>query len=211
MTKVLILGASGLAGGESLRRALAHPQIERVIAPTRRPLPSNAKLMNPVAPELDSQLPDAVGWAVDAVICTLGTTIAKAGSKEAFRHIDYDLPLAFAELAHQQGAQTFALTSSKGASASSMFFYLRTKGELEREIGRVGFKSLVIVRPNIIGGNRPEFRLAERLLLRVFGIMTPILPKSFRISPASRIAEVLVEAAASSTPGVHIVSSEALT
>lgn len=127
MTKVLILGASGLVGGESLQRALMEPRVESVIAPTRRPLLSHAKLMNPVASELDSLLPEAAGWGVDAVICALGTTIAKAGSKEAFRHVDSVLPLAFAKLAHQRGAESFALTSSKGASASSFFFYTRIK------------------------------------------------------------------------------------
>ncbi len=208
--RVLILGASGLVGGEALQRALAEPRIARVIAPTRRALPSHAKLTNPLAPELDSLLPDAAGWAVDAVICALGTTRAKAGSKEAYRHIDYDLPLAFAKVAHRRGAQTFALTSSKGASAKSFFSYTRTKGELERDIERVGFKSLAIARPSIIGGNRGEFRPAERILLRLIGILAPVLPRSVRISPASRIAEVLVEAVVEPKPGVHIVPSETL-
>ena len=178
MKKILILGASGLVGGESLQRALAEPRVESVIAPTRRPLPSHAKLTNPIAPELDSLLPDAAGWGVDAVICALGTTIAKAGSK--------------------------------GASASSLFFYTRIKGELERDIQRIGFKSLSIVRPNIIGGDRGEFRLAESLLLRLFRTLTPILPRGFRISPAARIAEVLVEAAVATRPGLHIVHSDTL-
>ena len=118
MKKILILGASGLVGGESLQRALTDSRVQSVIAPTRRPLPSNAKLINPVTPELDSLLPDAAGWTVDAVICALGTTIPTAGSRKVFRHIDYDLPLAFAKLANQLGAETFALTSTTGAKAS---------------------------------------------------------------------------------------------
>lgn len=211
MKKLLILGASGLVGGESLQRALAETRVDSVIAPTRRPLPSHAKLMNPIAPELELLLPDAARWAVDAVICAIGTTIGKAGSEEAFRHIDYDLPLAFAKLAYRRGAESFALTSSKGASVSSFFFYTRTKGELERDIERLGFKSLLIVRPNIIGGDRGEFRLAESLFLRLFGILTPILPRAFRISRASRIAEVLVDAAVAPEPGLHIALSETLT
>lgn len=193
-----------------MHRALAEPRVESVIAPTRRPLPSHAKLTNPVASDLDSLLPDAAGWNFDAVICALGTTIAKAGSKEAFRHVDYVLPLAFAKLAHQRGAESFALTSSKGASASSFLFYPRIKGELERDIQRVGFKSLSIVRPNIIGGDRGEFRLAESLALRLLGTITPILPRGFRISPAARIAEVLIEAVVAPRPGLHIVHSDSL-
>ncbi|HXM96897.1 MAG TPA: NAD-dependent dehydratase [Candidatus Dormibacteraeota bacterium] len=209
--KVLLLGASGLVGGEALKLLLADSRVDQVVAPTRRPLPSHAKLLNPVAPTLDELLPEAANWSVSAVICALGTTMAKAGSKEVFRHIDYELPLAFVKITHQRGAETFALTSSKGASASSPFFYTRTKGELEKDLQQVGFNSLLIVRPNIIGGVRNESRPAERVLLRLFGIFGPILPRGFRVSPASRIAEVLVEGVVAPRPGVHIVESAALT
>jgi uncharacterized protein YbjT (DUF2867 family) len=209
--KVLLLGGSGLVGGEALKLLLADSRVDQVVAPTRRPLPSTAKLLNPITPTLDALLPDAAAWTYNAVICALGTTMAKAGSKEAFRHIDYELPLAFAKIAHQRGAQTFALTSSKGASPSSLFFYTRTKGELERDIQRIGFNSLLIVRPNIIGGVRNESRPVERVLLRLFEIFAPILPRGFRISPASKIAEVLVEGAVAPRPGVHIVESATLT
>src|SRR6202048_4584089 len=165
--KILLLGASGLVGGEALKLLLADSRVDQVVAPTRRPLPSHAKLLNPVAPTLDELLPEAANWSVNAVICALGTTMAKAGSKEVFRHIDYELPLAFVKITHQRGAETFALTSSKGASASSPFFYTRTKGELDRDIQQIGFNSLLIVRPNIIGGVRNESRPAERVLLRL--------------------------------------------
>ncbi len=163
--KVLVLGATGLVGAAALRRAIDDTRVEQVIAPTRRDLPRHAKLMNPVAPVLDALLDQAADWKVDAVICAMGTTIGKAGSKQAFRHVDYVLPLAFAKLAHRQGAESFALVSSPGASLSIPLFYCRVKGELERDIGAVGFNALTIVRPGLIGGHRAEFRLAERVAL----------------------------------------------
>ena len=101
--KFLILGATGLVGRNTLAQALAHPTVTQVIAPTRKPLPHNSKLTNPVSEQLELFLPEALTWGVDAVICAMGTTIGKAGSKEAFRQVDYVLPLAFAKLAHQQG------------------------------------------------------------------------------------------------------------
>jgi uncharacterized protein YbjT (DUF2867 family) len=119
--KVLILGASGLVGSNALEQTLANPAITEVIAPTRKPLPSRSKLTNPVPGQLELLLPEIPTWGVDAVICALGTTIGKAGSKEAFRQVDYVLPLAFAKLAHQQGAETFAIVSAIGASVNSSF------------------------------------------------------------------------------------------
>lgn len=210
MAHVLILGATGLVGGETLQRALKEPRVEWVIAPTRRALPSDPKLRNPVATKLDALLPEAAAWAVDAIICALGTTMKKAGSKEAFRHIDCELPLAFARMACRAGANAFALTSSKGASPRSSFFYTRTKGELERDLGEIGFRSLLIVRPGMISGERAESRSAERLALSVATGLSPLLPRGLRVSRAARIAEVLVEGAVAPMPGVRVVGSESL-
>jgi len=89
--KVLILGATGLVGRNALAQALAQPAVTQVIAPTRKPLPKQDKLVNPVAPTLELLLPDVSGWGPDAAICATGTTIKKAGSKEAFRSVEHDL------------------------------------------------------------------------------------------------------------------------
>ncbi|MCZ7009906.1 NAD-dependent dehydratase, partial [Salmonella enterica] len=82
--RVMLLGATGLVGGLTLRRLLDDPRCSAVIAPARRPLDlRHAKLENPVL-AFDA-LPAEAGWArVDAVICALGSTIAQAGSREAF-------------------------------------------------------------------------------------------------------------------------------
>jgi uncharacterized protein YbjT (DUF2867 family) len=87
--KVLILGATGLVGRSTLVQAVTHPAITHVIAPTREPLPPSSKLSNPVAERLELLLPEVLTWGVDAVICALGTTSGKAGSKEAFRQVDF--------------------------------------------------------------------------------------------------------------------------
>jgi uncharacterized protein YbjT (DUF2867 family) len=145
--KVMILGATGLVGRNTLTQALAQPAITQVIAPTRKPLAAHDKLMNPVAPKLELLLPAVTEWGPDAAICATGTTIEKAGSKEAFRSVDHDLPLSFARLAHQAGTQNFALVSAIGASVDSSFFYASVNGELERDVREIGFRSLTILRP----------------------------------------------------------------
>jgi uncharacterized protein YbjT (DUF2867 family) len=208
--KVLILGASGLVGGITLRLALAHPAITRVIAPTRKALPPDKKLENPVSDRLQPLVARVPEWAADALICSLGTTMAKAGSKAAFREVDYVLPLQFAIAAQSCGARTLALVTAIGASVDSRFFYARTKGELERDVQAIGFESLTIVRPIIIGGQRDEFRLAEGIVLLLSRFLGPILPKAFRISPAANIADALVDAVVAKRPGCHFRYSESL-
>lgn len=208
--KILILGATGVVGKAVLQRALGDARIGQVIAPTRRSLSSHPKLSNPVAPDFGSLLSEAADWAVDAVICAMGTTIRKAGSKEAFRYVDYVLPIAFAKLAHQKGAEALALVSSPGASLSIPLFYCRTKGEVERDIQSIGFRSVTIIRPGMIGGDREEFRIAERIVLPIATCLRPFLPRGLRVNPASNIAEALVDAVITRKPGPHMVTSRDL-
>jgi uncharacterized protein YbjT (DUF2867 family) len=124
--KMLLLGATGLVGRNVLAQALAQTAITNVVAPTRRPLAPHAKLTNPVSDQLERLLPGVI-TGVDAVVCALGTTIKKAGSKEAIRKVDYVLPLAFARSAYEQGAETFVLVSASVASVSSSFSTKKSK------------------------------------------------------------------------------------
>src|SRR5690554_1711737 len=192
--RLLLLGATGLVGSHVLDLAVADERIEEVIAPTRRPLPDQPGL---TAPQIDfDHLPaDADWWQADAVLCALGTTMKKAGSREAFRRVDYDYPLQAARLARRHGAPTFVLNSAMGADPDSRFFYNRVKGELERDLKEVGFDSLTFVRPGLIGGEREEFRLGEHLTTLALGAIGPVLPKKWRINPADHIALAMIDAA----------------
>ena len=96
--RVLILGATGLVGRNALAQALGRSVVTQVIAPTRKPLTKQDKLMNPVAPKLELLLSEVASWGPGAAICAIGTAIKNAGSKEAFRAVDHALPLSFARL-----------------------------------------------------------------------------------------------------------------
>jgi uncharacterized protein YbjT (DUF2867 family) len=209
MATLLLVGATGLVGREVLRLALADPRIEHLTAPTRRPLAPHARQTNPQV-DFDKLPPEAPWWKADAVICTLGTTIKKAGSKEVFHRIDHDYPLAVARLARAHGARRFALVSSIGAAPLARSFYLRTKGELERDLDACGFPSLTLVRPSLIGGRRDESRPAERFAMLAMAAFHPLIPRRFRMVPAERIARALLQAALAAIPGRHVIESEAL-
>jgi uncharacterized protein YbjT (DUF2867 family) len=209
MTRLLLVGATGLVGQSVLAQALADPRVERVVAPTRRALPAHPKLLNPVV-DFEALPHDAAWWSVDAVVCALGTTIKIAGSQAAFYRVDHDLPLEVARKALRRGARSFALNSALGASATSRVFYSRTKGELERDLRALGYASLTLVRPGLIGGNRAESRPAERLAIGVTRVLQPVLPQRWHVVPAVRIAEHLLTAALDGRPGVHVLESERL-
>jgi uncharacterized protein YbjT (DUF2867 family) len=208
--KLMIVGSTGLVGSHALDLALADPRVGEVVAPVRRPLPERPKLR---APLIDyERLPEDSGWwGVDAVICALGTTMKTAGTRDAFRRVDHDHPLAVARLARKHGARIFALNSAAGADPGSPFFYCRVKGDLERDLTPIGYESLTLVRPGLIGGDRAEFRLGERIASVALGVLGPILPRRLRVDPAGNIARALLEAAIGGRPGVHVVGAAELT
>lgn len=207
--KLLLAGATGLVGGHVLAQSLADPRIDAVIAPVRRVLPAHPKLLAPTV-DFEALPEDAPWWAADAAICALGTTIGKAGSREAFRRVDHDYQFAVAKLACRHGTPSFILNSALGADPASRIFYNRVKGELERDLAGLDFGSLTFVRPGLIGGERSESRPAERAALVLLGVLGPVLPRAWRINPARRIAAAMIETAIAAKPGTHVVSSAEL-
>ena len=207
--KLLLAGSTGLVGSHVLQLALADHRVSAIVAPTRRALPAHPKLLAPLL-DFDALPAQAEWWRADAVICTLGTTMREAGSEAAFRRVDFDYPLAVARLARQQGTPTYVLNSAIGADAASRFFYNRVKGELEQALADEGFTSLTYVRPGLIGGHRQAFRAGERVSQLVLGLAGPLLPRRWRLNPAERIAQALVEATLQPQPGTHLITSEQL-
>lgn len=206
--KLLLLGATGLVGSKTLKLALASELVSTVIAPTRKPLAPGDRLVNPVGLDLEDLIPTLMSYKPDAVVCALGTTQAIAGSKEAFRYVDYELPLAFGRAAHTAGVETYGIVTAMGSSPESMSFYYRTKGEVERDIQKIAFQSLTICRPSLIGGERNEARAGEGAVLALLRFFAPILPKKLRVNPADAIAAKLLDAVIVAKLGQRWINSQ---
>ncbi|MCI0653279.1 MAG: hypothetical protein L0Y39_02195 [Methylococcaceae bacterium] len=205
---VLILGATGQVGQELLHLALQHPGISRVVAPTRRPLPPHAKLANPII-EFEKLPEDAPWWKADATLCALGTTRRQAKSKAGFYRVDHDYVLAAARLAWRAGVPAFGLVSSLGADPSSRVFYLKVKGETERDLATLGFASLTIARPSLlIGGPRSGARPVEAFGLVLGKHLASMLPRRYRAVPTLAVARTLLAACLDAPAGLHIIESE---
>ncbi len=201
----MLLGATGLVGRECLRLLLADPGVTRIVALTRRPLGGQAqspKLQVEVV-DFDQLASHAELFSVDQIFCALGTTIKKAGSRDAFRRVDFTYPLTAAKLGAERGARHFLLVSALGASAESRIFYNRVKGQLEDALRTLPYPSVTIVRPSLLVGDRAEFRLGEELGKRVGWLA----PGKFKPVSATRVAAALVRAAQDDAPGLHILES----
>ncbi|MDR2265364.1 MAG: NAD-dependent dehydratase [Enterobacter asburiae] len=206
--RLLLLGGTGLVGNHILRLALASPAVAEVIAPTRKALaPRDAglkKLSNPII-DFDDVDPNTLEWEVDAVICAFGTTIRKAGSRDAFRKVDYEYPLKFSRFARIRGASVFALVSATGANPNAYFFYNRVKGELEQALVQENFGSLIFARPGVIGGAREESRPVEMVLKLALTMLSPVLPRRWHLNPAPEIAARLFQSVLSPQSGITLI------
>ena len=201
----VLAGATGLVGGECLKRLLASRRYGRVVVVSRRPLASGGRhrKLDVVVTDFDrlDEVADRLGG--DHVFCALGTTIRKAGSQARFRLVDHDYPLRLARITLGPGARHFSLVSALGASRTSPFFYSRVKGELENDLRRMGWPSLAVFRPSVIAGERGESRPLERLgegLLR-------LAPATWRPVEARDIAAAMVATALGEPAGVTVVES----
>lgn len=208
MKRALIAGATGLVGHQLLDLLCKDPSYGEVIVITRRPLSlPDGKARNLVV-DFDHLRDYADQLAVDDVYCCLGTTMKKAGSREAFRKVDYDFPLTVAQITKDLGAERFLLVSALGANTESTFFYNRVKGEVEQAIAAVGFTAFHIFRPSFLAGNREEKRTGEQFALAVTGLFGFVIPKRYKSIEAGRVAGAMLMAAKETQSGLFVHESD---
>lgn len=207
---VLLAGASGLIGGQLLQLLLNDPGVIRIHALSRKPLKvSHPKLQVHLVDFTSlSQLPHA-----DEAYLALGTTIKVAGSKEAFRAVDFDANLAVAQAAIRAGVSRIGLVSASGASVRSSMFYTRVKGELEDALRTLPLTTLVIARPSLLldyrSGLGQPVRLGEIFSIPIARLLSPILPGPYKPVSALAVARALTQTVPV-RKGMIILSSDQL-
>lgn len=213
----MVLGGTGLVGGHLVRLLARDEDVAEVVAPSRRATGRFQSEEGVRVPVLDfarlrEEAPRLFGGSDQLFLC-LGTTMKKAGSRQAFIAVDHDLTLNVARLAVEAGIKTAFLVSSVGADPASRAFYLRVKGEVEQTLTTLPFDALHIVRPAILAGDREERRPGERFGLAVLSTLSPLMVGPLRRQRpvrASTVAAALAVLARAPGEGAHVHESEAL-
>lgn len=203
----MIAGASGLVGQEIQRLLLADPRIVHITSLVRRPAAETQTKLEARVVDF-AQLPELAPH--DLCFIALGTTMRKAGSKEAFRAVDLEAVVNVARASRKAGAKRVGLVSALGASSTSSVFYNKVKGEAEAQVRALGFDLCVIARPSILDGERTESRPGERIGLGFARVLAPLIPKRYRAVPAASVARTLVESTVGAGSGVQVLESEVL-
>ena len=205
LRRALVLGATGLVGSHCVEHLAEHASYGSVTCLVRRPatppIPARGKVHERIVDFSALELADVE--PVDDVFCAIGTTMKKAGSREAFRRVDFELPLRVTELAVSVSAKRLALVSSVGANAGSSNFYLRTKGELEEVLAKLPVGALHILRPSLLLGERAESRpgeaIASVLSRATSGLLVGRLRK-YRPIEADQVARAMIAAMVAPDP-----------
>jgi uncharacterized protein YbjT (DUF2867 family) len=207
----LLLGATGLVGGHVLDLLLADPSYRRVTVLTRRPLARMDSKLDQRTADFDRLRDHEISFAVDDVFCCLGTTIAQAGSQEAFRRVDHDYVVEAARLAAEHGAKRFLVVTAAGANAKSRIFYNRVKGDAEDAVRALPLEGAVILRPSLLLGERTGQRTGESVAQKVMPALDWMLVgpmRRYRSIHASTVAQAMVRLAKQGTQGVRVVESD---
>ena len=207
LKKAIIVGASGLIGGNLLDILLQSTEYQEIIIILRKELAiTHPKLVQLVVNfnQLDKWA-DAING--HALFCCLGTTKGQTPDENEYRKIDHDYPVKLAQIAYKNGVKHFHLVSVIGANSKSSGFYLRLKGETEHDIEKVGLKTLHIYQPSLLTGRTKNTRVAEQIFAALFKVINPLLIgtlKKYRSIAAITVARAMYKQSLKNEVGIFI-------
>lgn len=203
----IVIGATGLVGRELLKQLNQIESCEKITAIVRHEDAELKSLKKVQQFSLDDFLllndEDANGYS-HAFSC-LGTTLKKAGSKQNFYNVDYEMNAHFADLFETTDTH-YLLISAMGANAQSKIFYNKVKGELENHIHSLNLKYVSILRPSLLLGERQEQRTLEDMTQKLYQKFSHLVPNTFKYKPvtAEQVAHTMVDAARTQTDKFEI-------
>lgn len=213
MKRAIVIGASGLIGIELVNQLLGDSSCEELRVFLRKPLPLEHSKLKQVITDFDHLEKCAHEIIGDVVYCSMGTTIKTAGSQEAFAKVDYTYVLNFADFAKKNQVPRFVVVSSLGVTPSGGNFYLTVKRDVENALAKLNFKSLVVVRPSMLLGDRKEFRLGESIgkaVMKALGFLFIGKLKKYKAIEAKVVAKAMIALSKTELEGVSVFESNRL-
>jgi uncharacterized protein YbjT (DUF2867 family) len=210
MKTALITGSTGLIGRQLLTLLLATDRYSKVIALTRKDLGLNSPKLVTLKTDFQTLDQYANQLVADDVFCCLGTTMAKAKSKDRFYEVDFAYPLRVAVGTKLGGAKQYFLVSALGADKNSSIYYNRVKGEVEDAITNLGFESLHVFRPSLLLGNREEERSGEEAAKVFYKYLGFLIPSKYKGIDSAKVARAMLHFATAEQKGKFVHESKEL-
>ena len=207
-----IIGATGLIGGYLLEELMKDDYYDTIRILIRRPLElTHPKLEKKLVDFGDAESFRLALEGIDVVFCTIGTTQKKVkGDKAAYHKVDYDIAVNAARFCKMNGCGKFVLVSSVGANRKSNNFYLKLKGEIENAVKAEGLKSVYIMRPSVLLGERKEFRLGEKISKGILSAFSFLISSKYKPIPGREVAKAMVAVAKKHDKGFFVLEYSAI-
>ena|ERR1035437_6954693 len=208
MKKAVVFGASGFVGSHILDELLNNPDYGQVTVVVRKNLEIHHPKLKMVTGDYNSLRSLKESMVADEIFIALGTTKKNTPDEKEYYKVDHDYPVLAAKIAKENGAGSVFVVSSIGANTNSNVFYIRTKGELERDIIALDFEHTNIFRPSMLLGDRKENRPLEKIFLNVWSAINPVLVgenlKRYRGIEGKDVAKAMVNAAKNQSEKVKV-------
>lgn len=172
----IVIGATGLVGRHLIQELVNDQRFNKIKVFSRRSPEIESSKIEEHLIDFDRLEDYKSHIEGDVLFSCMGTTIKTAGSKEVQYKVDYTYQFHMAQFARENVVPDYVLVSSTGANPDSSVFYSRMKGELERDVKELGFQRCILIRPSVLMGERPEFRLGEVIGGKVINALAVVLP-----------------------------------
>ncbi|ACU64052.1 NAD(P)H-binding protein [Chitinophaga pinensis] len=204
--KALIIGATGATGKDLTNILLQNPAYTEVVIFVRRSAGISHPRLTEIMTDFDKLEDVADAIRGDVWFNCMGSTLKTAGSKEKQWHIDYEIPLKFAEIAKRNGVPKAVLVSAFGASPRSKIFYSNMKGKLEEDVSKLAFDQCVIFKPGMLLRKDTD-RAGEHVFAAILKFLNRIgLLRKHRPLDTYILAEKLAKAPGVLPAGKHVIS-----
>ena len=212
--KILIVGASGLAGGEILEN-LKTTNNELILLSRKKLLCENS--INQIVIDFEDIDSLDTNLKIDEIYIGIGHKLSiseliyiKKNNRKSFVKVDFHYIKKVAEFGKNCGANSIGLISAIGANTKSFNTYLKVKGDVEQEIKLVGYKKIIIAHPSHLLGKRagediPMNVKAFEQITNLFGFFMIGPLEKFRNVEAKKVAKGIISKMNSVEEGVHYI------
>jgi uncharacterized protein YbjT (DUF2867 family) len=207
MKKAILFGASGFIGSYLLDELLGDAEYEKVTIVVRKDLQIRNPKLETIIGDYRSLSNLKGNIVADEIFITLGTTRKNTPDQREYYQIDHDYPVLAATIAKEKGAKSVFVVTAVGANANSGIFYVRTKGEIERDIIALDFEHTHIFRPSMLLGSRKEHRSSEKVFIKIWSAINRIFIgklSRYRGIDGKDVARAMINAAKNQSEKIRI-------
>ena len=174
MKTALVFGSSGLVGGHLLNQLIKDSNYNKIKIFVRSELENNDPKVEIIKTDFNNLEKHKEDIKGDDCFFCIGTTKQNSPKKSEYRRVELDVPKQIAQITKSNSVNSFVFVSSGYADPKSLGDYLKFKGEVEEELKRLNFPKIGIMRPSFLLGDRKEKRVAEKIGIFVFKILSPL-------------------------------------